>query len=75
MADHKWRERNHAIDPEAKRIAFAAARAAEHAVRELALLRRATEASEDAVARALEWDADTAYLDFTAIAKEHDLDR
>lgn len=64
-----------AVEHEAKRITFAAARAAEHAERELSLLERATKALDDIVARELEYEADTAYRDFVAMRKEHGLDR
>jgi hypothetical protein len=60
---------------EARRIAFAAARIAEHADRELSLLARATEAQNDLCARQLESDADTAYRDFIALIEEHGLAR
>jgi hypothetical protein len=58
---------------EARRIAFAAARIAEHANRELVLLTRATEAESDRVARELESAAHTAYQDFLALIEEHGL--
>jgi len=63
-----------AVEHEVKRIAFAAARAAEHAERELSLLVRATQAADDLAARELEYAADTAYRDFVAIREEHGLD-
>jgi hypothetical protein len=74
MPDDEPRNRRGAHDPEARRVAFAAERAADLAERELALLTRATEASDDDVARELECDADTAYRNFIAITKEHGLD-
>jgi hypothetical protein len=58
---------------EARRVAFAAARIAEHADRELALLTRATEVADDLHARQLESAADTAYRDFIALIEEHGL--
>jgi len=64
-----------AAEHEAKRITFAAARAAEHAERELSLLVRATQTADDLAARELEYEADTAYRDFVAIKEEHGLDR
>jgi hypothetical protein len=60
---------------DAKRITFAAARVAQHADRELALLTRATEATSDARARELECEADAAYRDFIALIEEHGLAR
>jgi hypothetical protein len=60
-------------DKEARRVAFAAARIAEHADRELTLLTRATEAENDLRARQLESAADTAYRDFIALIEEHGL--
>jgi hypothetical protein len=64
-----------AVQKEAMRIAFAAARVAQHADRELSLLRRATEADSDASARQLECEADAAYQDFVALIEEHGLAR
>jgi hypothetical protein len=64
-----------AVEHEAKRITFAAARAAEHAERELSLLVRATQTADDLAARELEYEADTAYRDFVAIQEEHGLNR
>jgi len=58
---------------EARRIAFAAARIAEHADRELSLLTRATEADNDLRARQLESAADAAYRDFISLIQEHGL--
>ena len=58
---------------EARRIAFAAARIAEHADRELSLLTRATEAESDRRARELECAAHAAYQDFIALIEEHGL--
>ncbi len=60
---------------EAKRIAFAAARIAEHAERELELLTKATEAASDARARQFEDEAHTAYRNFIALIEEHGLAR
>jgi hypothetical protein len=73
MADRFRREDD--LEKEAKRIAFAAARIAEHADRELALLSRATEAESDVTARELEGEADSAYRDFIALIEEHGLAR
>jgi hypothetical protein len=58
---------------EQRRIAFAAARIAQHADRELTLLTRATEAESDVSARLLEYEADGAYRDFIALIQEHGL--
>jgi hypothetical protein len=60
---------------DAKRITFAAARVAQHADRELALLTRASHATSDARARELECEADGAYRDFIALIEEHGLAR
>ena len=60
---------------EQKRIAFATARIAQHADRELALLSRATIADSDVTARELEGEADAAYRDFIALIEEHGLAR
>jgi hypothetical protein len=62
------------VEHEAKRITFAAARAAEHAARELSLLVRATQARDDINAHELEFEADAAYRDFIAMREEHGLD-
>jgi len=62
-------------DPERARLDFASARADVHAIRELFLLERAVQASDDVAARWLELDAHEAYCDALAIAEEHDLDR
>jgi len=62
-----------AAEREAHRIAFAAARVAEHADRELRLLTRATEALTEARAQRLEYEADAAYRDFIALIEEHGL--
>jgi len=62
-------------DREARRIAYAAERIAQHADRELVLLTRATEAENDMNARRLEMEADTAYRDFIALIEEHGLSR
>jgi len=59
---------------EQARVSFAAARADDHAVRELYLLELAVRAPDDDSARQLELDAHEAYCDAYAIAKEHDLD-
>ena len=78
MADRFDREAKEAAalaENEAKRIAFAAARVAAHADRELALLARATEAASDLRARQLEGEADAAYRDFIALIEEHGLAR
>jgi hypothetical protein len=78
MADRPDREahdRATLAENEAKRIAFAAARVAEHADRELTLLTRATEAASDYRARQLEGEADAAYRDFIALIEEHGLAR
>ena len=71
MADRE--RRSHVADEEAKRVAFAATRIAEHADRELALLTRAADAPSDAHAQELEYAADVAYRDFIALIEEHDL--
>ena len=62
-------------DNEARRIAYAAERIAQHADRELVLLTRATEAESDITARRLELEADAAYRDFIALIEEHGLAR
>jgi hypothetical protein len=63
-----------AVDLEAKRIAYAAARVADHAERELFLLDRATHARDHVAARELESEADIAYRDLVALTEEHGLD-
>jgi hypothetical protein len=75
MADRFDRDAQEAAEKEAKRIAFAAARVARHADRELSLLTRATEAASDRHARQLESEADAAYRDFIALIEEHGLAR
>jgi hypothetical protein len=76
MADRYDRKAQESLaENEAKRIAFAAARVAQHADRELALLTRATEAASDERARQLETEADAAYRDFIALIEEHGLAR
>ncbi len=67
--------RGEPADREARRIAFAAQRIAQHADRELVLLTRATEAENDTNARRLEIEADDAYRDFIALIEEHGLTR
>ena len=62
-------------DPEARRVAFAAERVAQHADRELALLVDATQTASAARARELEAEAAAAYRDFIALIKEHGLER
>lgn len=74
MSDRSDRSSRDAVEHEVRRITFAAARAAEHARRELSLLERATEALDDVDARELEYEADTAYRDFVAMQEEHGLD-
>jgi hypothetical protein len=74
MADRFDREADF-MEKEAMRIAFAAARVAQHADRELTLLTRATEAESDDSARQLEYEADAAYRDFIALIEEHGLAR
>ena len=74
MAD-RFQHDDDLAEQEARRIAFAAARIAEHADRELALLSRATEAESDLSARRLEGEADGAYRDFIALIEEHGLAR
>ena len=71
MAD-RFRHGNEEL-AEQRRIAFAAARVAEHADRELSLLSRATQAENDRSARQLEGEADVAYRDFIALIEEHGL--
>jgi hypothetical protein len=61
------------LGPEQSRRRFAAARADEHAVRELYLLELAVRAPDDESARQLEVYAHEAYCDAEAITKEHDL--
>ena len=77
MADRPDRKAHDATlaENDAKRIAFAARRVAEHADRELRLLTRATEAASDFRARQLESEADAAYRDFLALIEEHGLAR
>ena len=59
---------------ERRRVAFAAARVAAHADRELYFLDLAVRAPDDDSARRLELYADAAYRDAVAMAIEHDLD-
>jgi hypothetical protein len=60
---------------EVRRITFAAARIADHAARELALLERATQARDARRARELEYEAGTAHRDSIALTEEHGLER
>jgi hypothetical protein len=69
-----WVGIRRAMDLELKRISFAAERVADHAERELALLELATQVSDDAAARELEYQADAEYRDFVALIEEHGLD-
>jgi hypothetical protein len=64
-----------AADLEVRRITYAAARVADHAARELALLVRATQVRDDRRARELEYEADIAYRDLIALSEEHGLSR
>jgi hypothetical protein len=74
MAD-RFDRRAWEADNEARRVAYAAERIAQHADRELVLLTRATEAESDITARRLELEADAAYRDFIALIEEHGLAR
>jgi hypothetical protein len=69
------REPEHAADMEVRRITFAAARIADHAERELALLKRARVVGDIARARELEYEAGTAHRDSIALTEEHGLGR
>jgi hypothetical protein len=69
------RDPGQAADPETRRIAFAAARIAEHAARELALLEQARNADDARRARELEYRAGTAHRDSVALTEEHGLGR
>jgi hypothetical protein len=60
---------------EGKRTAYAAARIADHAERELVLLVRANQEPDDDAARDLLSEADTARRDRVALTKEHGLRR
>jgi hypothetical protein len=60
---------------EVRRITFAAARIADHAARELALLERATQARDVRRVRELEYEAGAAHRDSIALTEEHGLDR
>jgi hypothetical protein len=60
---------------EAKRLGYVAARIADHAARELALLQRAAKATDRNAARRLEYEAGTARRDCVALTEEHELDR
>ena len=68
-------EPGRAADSDVRRITFAAARVADHAARELALLVRATQVPDDRHARELELEADVAYRDLVALTEEHGLGR
>jgi hypothetical protein len=70
---HDPREPEHAADPEVRRITFAAARIADHAARELALLKRARRVQDSDRARELEYEAGTAHRDSVALTEEHGL--
>lgn len=78
MADHRDPERDRArrASPELERarIAFAAARADDHAVRERYMLELAVRTSSDDFAHRLEFYAHQAHLDAVAIAEEHGLE-
>ena len=74
MAD-RFDQEARLAENDAKRITFAAARVAQHADRELALLTQATLTTNDARARELEYEADAAYRDFIALIEEHGLGR
>jgi hypothetical protein len=74
MADRIDPQRR-AVELEAKRTAYAAARIADHAERELVLLERAARAADEDVARELEYEAATAHRDSVALTEEHGLDR
>ena len=60
---------------EGKRTAYAAARIADHAERELVMLVRANQEPDDDAARELVSKADTARLDRVALTEEHGLHR
>ena len=64
---------DHIANEDARRIAFAAQRVAEHADRELRLLSMAAETPSDVRSQELEYQADSAYRDFVAMIEEHDL--
>ena len=68
-------DRRRELDPETRRIAFAAGRIGEHAEQELKLLERAVQEPDDVTARELEIQADMAYRDFVAMIQEHGLER
>jgi hypothetical protein len=72
---HDPREPEHAADPEVRRITFAAARIADHAARELSLLKRARRVQDEVRARELEYEAGTAHRDSLALTEEHGLGR
>lgn len=69
------REPEHAADMEVRRITFAAARIADHAKRELALLKRARAVDDVTRARELEFEAGAAHRDSVALTEEHGLGR
>jgi hypothetical protein len=75
MSDRHDREPEHAADLEVRRITFAAARIADHAQRELTLLKRARAVEDLTRARELEYEAGTAHRDSVALTEEHGLGR
>jgi hypothetical protein len=60
---------------EARRVGFAAGRIADHAARELILLKRAAQEADPVAARQLEYEAGTAHRDSIALTEEHGMDR
>jgi hypothetical protein len=68
-------DRRRAMELEAKRTTYAAARIADHAERERSLLKRAAGTADDDAARKLEYEAGTAHRDSVALTEEHGLDR
>jgi hypothetical protein len=67
------REPGHAADMEVRRITFAASRIADHAARELALLKHARRVEDGERARELEYQAGAAHRDSVALTEEHGL--
>jgi hypothetical protein len=72
---HDPREPEHAADPEVRRITYAASRIADHAARELSLLKRARWVQDGRRARELEYEAGVAHRDSVALTEEHGLGR
>ena len=69
------REPEHAADLEVRRITFAASRIADHAEREITLLKRARQVRDEIRARELEIQAGAAHRDSLALTEEHGLGR